>query len=117
VIKSFRVFPTGFAGAALLLLRISISAGLAVTLMTPTPTLLCGIIITLIPELLGGFCTRILAAASACVMVFVCIGHGGWFGLYSGLQGVDALVLSMLGAGGYSVDSCLFGRRVIDLER
>ncbi len=34
-----------------------------------------------------------------------------------GLQALNAAALAILGAGAYSIDARLFGRRVIDLRR
>jgi len=41
---------------------------------------------------------------------------GGTPGAFLVLHGIDALALALLGAGAYSVDARLFGRRVIRLD-
>jgi hypothetical protein len=114
--RSFLIFPTGAAGVALLLLRLSVAACLAEMITKPMPPLLCAVTLLLIPGLLSGFCTRIIAATTTCIMIWISVEHGGSLGVFVGLQSIDAVALLILGAGGYSADALLFGRRVLDLD-
>jgi hypothetical protein len=115
--KSFLVFPTGSAGVALLLMRVAVA--LALSALVPwldSNTLIAGaIVLALI--LLAGFCVRIAAAIAALIGFAVGARLGGPLGASAAIHGLCAAALSMLGAGGYSIDARLFGRRVIDLDR
>lgn len=115
--KSFLTYPTGVAGSALLLLRISVAAALIIGVCLhygdwiAFVALLAGICLVM------GLCTRIIAALCAIVSVTVALRISGSLGIWVGLHGLSAIVLSMLGAGGYSVDGHLFGRHVITFKK
>ena len=65
--------------------------------------------------LIGGG-TRVVAGATAAAMAIVSLRVGGLLGASAALHAVDAVALALLGAGAYSLDSRLFGRRVITLD-
>ena len=67
--------------------------------------------------LVMGFFTRVIAGLCAIVSITVAFKITGTLGIWIGLHGLSAIVLSMLGAGGYSVDGQLFGRHVINFRR
>jgi len=115
----FSTFPAGAPGAALFVLR----SALALLLMIATryfdflpfwcvlPLFVLGAALAL------GFLTQIAAVACAGLIVVGAIKIGGTLGLVVGLHGLPALALVLLGAGAYSIDARLFGRRVIVLEK
>jgi hypothetical protein len=115
--KNHFVFPAGRFGAALLLLRTSAAATLAGVAFHQAPLHLAidAGLAGLAGALLLGVFTRAAAAASAAVLVIVCVQTGGFLGAAAALHGLNAVALSLLGAGAYSLDSRLFGRRVITL--
>lgn len=67
--------------------------------------------------LVMGLFTRPIAGLCAIVSLTVAFKTTGSLGIWVGLHGLSAVVLSMLGAGGYSVDGQLFGRHVINFRR
>ena len=113
----FMVFPTGPAGVALLLIRVSLVVALtgAIAWVDVDGAKIVAVIIS--AAILAGFRTRLAAGAAALFAAIVCLRVGGSLGLSAAIHGVCAVALSMLGAGGYSVDAHLFGRKVIDLDR
>ena len=111
------VFPTGSAGVALLLVRLSLVVALAATTVWIDLDSVKVVAVILSLAILAGFRTRMAAGAAALFATVVCVRVGGQLGLSAALHGVCAVALSMLGAGGYSIDAHLFGRRVIDLDR
>ena len=113
----FIVFPTGPAGVALLLIRFSlvVALGGAIAWVDVEGAKIVAVIIS--GAILAGFRTRMAAAAAALFAAIVCVRVGGPLGLSAAIHGVCAVALSILGAGGYSVDAHLFGRKVIDLDR
>jgi hypothetical protein len=117
VTNRFHVYPTGATGVALLLLRVSISACLGLVAMTSATMVTGPIVIAVILALLVGIATRIVAGVSACIAVIVCFECGGLIGFSAAQHGLAAMALSLLGAGGYSIDAVLFGRRVIQIDR
>src|SRR5262249_32524189 len=112
------IFSGGAAGAALLLMRIATAA-----------TLLLAAVYRLLPDawqafavlllalgLLAGLFTRAVGALSGLLLGILAAEIGGAIGAFLALHGVQALALALLGAGAYSIDARLFGRRVIRLD-
>ena len=111
----FSEHPAGASGIALLLLR------------SAAALVLCGVglwlaalyiwaaaaLAVLAIFLLVGFGTRIAALISAVVVVGVGFEIGGWQGALIGIWAMNFAAIALLGAGAYSVDAALFGRRVI----
>lgn len=97
------------ASAALLL------ASAAARLVALPPWADFGLIVLATALVLGAL-TRF--AAAVCVILAAI----GWFrisgdlGLIVALHGLDASALALLGAGAYSIDARLFGRRVVALD-
>jgi uncharacterized membrane protein YphA (DoxX/SURF4 family) len=114
------MFPPGLPGLALLLLRASVAIALLVETYgqreaLPAWTQVAAILISL--ALSVGYLTPIVAAAA--LVFHALIG----FALDGDLNGaavaivlsLDALALSLLGPGAYSLDSRRFGRRLVVL--
>jgi hypothetical protein len=114
------MFPPGLPGLALLLLRASVALGLLAETYgqrqaLPGWTQVTAILISL--ALSVGYLTPVAAAAA--LVFHALIG----FALDGGRNGaavaivlsLDALALSLLGPGAYSLDSRRFGRRLVVL--
>lgn len=97
--KSFLVFPTGLAGAALLLLRASVAAMLAVVAGTMAPAWQEYPVILLVIALIFGFFTPWAAAAGAVMVFYAGLRADGTAGTAMALHGVSAAALMLLGAG------------------
>jgi hypothetical protein len=67
--------------------------------------------------LLVGFYTRLAAMICAVLASVVFIEIPGTLSWLMGLQALSAAALALLGAGAYSIDAHLFGRRVIELGK
>ena len=63
-----------------------------------------------------GLLTRIAALGCALCLVVYCFQASGITRDFILLQIIEAIALSLLGAGAYSLDAKLFGRRVIILD-
>jgi hypothetical protein len=110
------MFPAGLPGLALVLLRASVAIALAVDAYShreELPPWIHAVALLLSAALMAGYLTPI-------VVLMVLTFHGlVWFGL--GLDtaataivvALDATALALLGPGAYSVDSRLFGRRLV----
>jgi uncharacterized membrane protein YphA (DoxX/SURF4 family) len=118
--RLFSIFPSGWPGVALLLLRGSVA--LAVLLpaysqrqVLPSLALLALILLSAI--LCAGFLTPVVAGLAAAVHLVAALSLG------TGNEGatlvaiVDALALALLGPGAYSIDARRFGRRLVELPR
>lgn len=106
-------FPRGSAGIGLLLLR----AAVCLQLMMEggcggvTPWWLALLELAVIPALAAGVLTPVAALLSGGVQV-ACMVHADWpHAATLMIATVTAIALVLLGAGGYSVDARLFGRR------
>ncbi len=116
---TFSAFPRGSNGLALLLLRLSTGLvltadGDALHLSLTAPRLGT---FALAAVLGAGVFTR-LAAILATLMFAVGLGmseHVQCLALAS--HGLVSIALALMGAGAYSIDAILFGRRVIELGK
>jgi len=115
--RLFSMFPSGWPGIALLLLRISVAITAILDVMggREWSGWAVGALVVLCANLCLGFLTPIMA-----VIVFV--GHIALSGVRDlhGTAGLvvillNTLALALLGPGAYSIDSRRFGRRVVDL--
>jgi hypothetical protein len=112
------MFPPGWPGLALLLLRGSVATALLLQGYGHRHWLsgwMLGVVVPLCACLCVGFLTPIVA-------ILVLLFHGlAWSSLSIGSAGMttiallDALALAMLGPGAYSIDAYRFGRRVVVL--
>jgi hypothetical protein len=115
--RLFSMFPQGGPGLALLLLRISVAAtflldwahhpDLPFRYLLFTGALLIALSLTI------GFLTPVLAVivcASAIVNLLIGSPSGNFISVFPIL---DAMALTLLGPGAYSLDARLFGRHVM----
>ena len=117
--RLFSMFPTGAAGIALVLLRLSVAAMLLMIAFPGGEVIssqwaFVGLAVLAALFLLGVL-TPILCTLCCCIEIAALFG----------LQGVDALhmvfsifataALGLLGPGGYSLDARMFGRRRVIL--
>ena len=111
------MFPQGGPGLALILLRLSVAASL-IAIATHHPDLaraplgLAGI--ALASSCLGvGFVTPVMSVVTAAAAVAeIAAGPQAQGLVLGGVLLLDAAALGLLGPGAYSIDACLFGRRV-----
>jgi len=114
--RLFSTFPSGAPGIGLLLLRVSVAVGLALSFSwhqgIPLAVVAASWVICL--ALCVGYHSPVAA-----VLAFVMQGALLCQRLLSVEAGVvvllDALALALLGPGGYSLDARRFGRRVLDV--
>ena len=66
--------------------------------------------------LLVGLGTRIVAFACAAVAIGAGLSLRDWRGVLVALEALNCASLGLLGAGAFSIDAHLFGRRVIRLD-
>ncbi len=70
----------------------------------------------LVVSLAAGLAVRLAAFLSALVIVLAATRSGGALTAILGVQALQTATLTLLGAGAYSIDARLFGRRVIQLN-
>jgi hypothetical protein len=111
--RLFSMFPTGWPGFALLLLRASVAVSplLGTEGHSQHHPYWYIFVLVLATALCCGFLTP-LAALVVFALQLNRFGHGG---LETLVFLFDALSLSMLGPGAYSVDAYRFGRRLVEL--
>lgn len=116
--KSFPRFPRGLGGLALLIARLAGAALGALCLDQPSQLQpwIWAVIVTLAVALTLGLSTRIAAAGMAVVVALTAVRSGGAFGWALGLNAAHVATLVLAGAGAYSLDARLFGRRVIKVR-
>ncbi|MCJ8156752.1 hypothetical protein [Sphingomonas sp. LaA6.9] len=114
--RSFFQYPTGLVGWALLLLRLSVAAALAVGATLAAAPWVEWPVLLIVAMLVLGALTRIAGACGLIAAALIGADIGGQLGLFALLHGLASLALSMIGAGGYSIDARIFGRKVIALE-
>ena len=110
------MFPTGLPGLALLLLRASVA--LAVLMDDYAHRLdLSGWIqataILIAVALSAGYLTPIAAVIGLVFQGLIWSDLGVASTAWAAIVSLDAIALALLGPGAYSVDSYLFGRRVV----
>jgi uncharacterized membrane protein YphA (DoxX/SURF4 family) len=122
--RLFSLFPGGWAGVALLLLRASVSATLivdgAVRSSPGTSSwVLAGIIVPVF-LLLPGLLTPYVCVASCLFQLGVMffrgeLSTGGEHGFHLLVSALNTAILAFLGPGAYSIDARVFGRRILKL--
>lgn len=108
------VFPAGLAGIGLLVIRVACAVHLSVLVLPASPPTwlrLVGAIAAV--ALVLGLLTQVLAILGLFVFVLDALSGDKTWTIAMTMQCLDMLALSLLGAGAYSIDARLFGRRVI----
>jgi hypothetical protein len=114
--RLFSIFPAGWPGFALLLLRASVAMALLLEIVARRHGLsiwITGASLAVCTALSAGFLTPIVAAIALGLHVLI------WSSLNvdnpgtAAIIGIDAIALALLGPGAYSFDSRRFGRRLI----
>lgn len=116
--KLFSMFPAGFPGLALLLVRVSIALALLLTDYSHRyvlPGWIHGIAAVIAVALLAGYLTPIAATAALVWHGLLWFGPGVDDAVVTIIFGLDATALALLGPGAYSIDSYRFGRRRVVL--
>jgi hypothetical protein len=112
------MFPYAWPGVGLLLLRMTVAAGVAL-LWRESPgfaVLPATLAWVLALFLLAGAITP-LACLLACLLSITVLSRIGWNASSTSalMMGLCAAALALLGPGAYSLDAYLFGRRVVRL--
>ena len=115
----FSLFPGGSAGRALLLLRLcnALLCAVALKYLPDVPTWLVVVVLVVATFQIVGLLTPFTAIVCAIAATAAGVRLGGALGSVVALHALSAIALATLGAGAYSVDARLFGRRVISLDR
>jgi hypothetical protein len=110
------LFPGGSAGAGLLLLRVSVAVS---TLMLTAACIrasyiphFLGVLVAI--GLCGGLQTRILAVVGSLASLACLMAASPPLGL-AAVHTISAIALAFTGAGAFSLDARLFGRRTVTL--
>jgi hypothetical protein len=111
------MFPSRTAGAALLVLRLSVAGVLVANLaaqwaLSPPFWVVPGSVL-LVTFLCIGLLTPYCAILNCLIELGLFIVTGGQNGFHLAIAAVDSGVLAVLGPGAYSVDARLFGRRIL----
>jgi hypothetical protein len=118
MLRIFPAFPGGAPGAALLLLRLCTAFLLPLAVFnafSPTVWLYVAVVL-LAASLAAGIGVRLAAPLAAGIILLAAIRSGGMLEAIQAVQAVQSAALALLGAGAYSIDARLFGRRVIQLN-
>lgn len=112
------MFPTGLVGAALLVFRVSIAATLIINASdsrawTNSSWIVGGFVLAAL-SLCFGILTPFFSIFSALLQAFILVFIGGnRFQLLTSIVGSG--IISVLGPGAYSVDSRIFGRKLLEV--
>jgi hypothetical protein len=112
------MFPSGSAGAALLILRLSVAAtllvvGAACCTFAESWTSIAAVVLA------AGLCFGLLTPYCACLCCLMELrtllisGRDTW--LLLALSILNGIVLALIGPGAYSLDSHIFGRQLVSL--
>ena len=114
--KLFSMFPRGWPGLALLLLRVFVGAELvsdaAMILPELDGILVCALIASAV-AIIVGITTPIAAVLAGIIEAVGVIGHVGQIEVHLFAPIVIACALALLGPGAYSLDARVFGRRLM----
>jgi hypothetical protein len=115
--RLFSMFPPGWPGIGLLLLRSSVAFALLAESYPREglPGWLRGATILLSLILFAGYLTPIAAAIGLVLHGLISFKFGGDSAAVTLIVSLDAVALALIGPGAYSVDASRFGRRVLAL--
>jgi hypothetical protein len=118
--RLFSMFPTGAAGIALALLRLTAAAMLLMIAFPQGDSVssqwaFAGLAVLAAFFFLGAF-TPLLCLLSVCIEITAIFGLRGVDVLHTLFSIVDTAALGLLGPGGYSLDARMFGRRRVILS-
>jgi hypothetical protein len=118
--RLFSMFPTGGAGIALALLRITVAAMLLMIAFPRGEVIssqwaFAGLAVLAAFFFLGVF-TPILCLVCCCIEIAAMFSLRGVDAMHMVLSIVDTAALGLLGPGGYSLDARMFGRRRVVLS-
>jgi fluoride ion exporter CrcB/FEX len=112
--RMFTSFPAGRAGAALVLARLSLGASVVFDSWNRSvgaDACLWNSAVTAMALCIGaGFLTPFAAIASASAELIVLSNHGNPM---TAALAAHCVAMSLLGPGAYSVDSCIYGKKVL----
>jgi hypothetical protein len=114
------MFPTGAAGIALALLRVT-AAAMLLMIAFPRGDVIAsqwafaGLAVLAAFFFLGAF-TPVLCTLCCCIEIAAMFGLRGVDALHMAFSIVDTAALGLLGPGGYSLDARMFGRRRVVLS-
>ncbi|MFZ0516249.1 MAG: hypothetical protein WAM20_04325 [Acidobacteriaceae bacterium] len=118
--RLFSMFPTGAAGIALALLRVT-AAAMLLMIAFPRGDVIAsqwafaGLAVLAAFFFLGAF-TPVLCTLCCCIEIAAMFGLRGVDALHMAFSIVDTAALGLLGPGGYSLDARMFGRRRVVLS-
>jgi hypothetical protein len=118
--RLFSMFPTGAAGIALALLRVTAAAMLLMIAFPGGEVIssqwaFAGLAVLAAFFFLGAF-TPLLCALCCCIEIAAIFGLRGVDAFHVGFSVVATAALGLLGPGGYSLDARMFGRRRVILS-
>ncbi len=118
--RLFSMFPTGAAGIALALLRITAAAMLLMIAYAHGDVIssqwaFAGLAVLAAFFFVGAF-TPILCALCVCIEIAAIFSLRGVDAVHMAFSIVDTAALGLLGPGGYSLDARMFGRRRVILS-
>jgi uncharacterized membrane protein YphA (DoxX/SURF4 family) len=114
--RLFSLFPAGWAGFALLLLRASVGMALLLENVAHRHGLsrwIIGPSLVVCAALGAGFLTPIAAAMALGLHVLIWLSQSVDTPGTAAIICIDAIALALLGPGAYSFDSRRFGRRIV----
>jgi uncharacterized membrane protein YphA (DoxX/SURF4 family) len=115
--RLFSMFPAGWPGVALLLLRVALSANLVHGVIEVHGNLSAAWVMALLATVAIALCVGLFTPVTAalCALIEIVIWHlsSGTIAALHVCAILVAVALAMLGPGAYSLDARLFGRRQV----